>query len=234
MNLVHLRVAGISKYQHVASIQDCLVARLLAFKGHDNAQWVDPPEPTIVTAQFHPVYTCGRREVGSVSKEQQDLLRDGRRADFVEALRGGQTTFHGPGQLIAYPIIDLKRHGISPREYICLLERSIIATCARYGIKGMTTENPGVWTTPEKKIAAVGVHLRRNVTSHGIGLNVHTDLQWFDRIVACGLEGKKTTSFMAEDVRGKSVEEVGEVFVQEFTSRLRSDITILTNEVRQE
>lgn len=219
MRLTHLAIPGVSKYQHAASIQERLVSRLLAYKAHP-PHGLEPPRPAIITTQFDPVYTCGRREIGTVSVEQQEHLRDGGQADFVEALRGGQTTFHGPGQLVAYPIIDLKRHGISPRVYVCLLERSVIATCTSYGIKCRTTENPGVWTTPDKKIAALGVHLRRNVTSHGIGLNVNTDLWWFERIVACGLEGKKTTSLEAEGVKGARVEEVGKSFVNEMASRL--------------
>lgn len=84
----------------------------------------------------------------------------------------------------------------------------------------MTTENTGVWTSPDDKIAAIGVHMRRNVTSHGIGLNVNTDLWWFNRIVACGLEGKRTTSFEREGVSGKAVEEVGTSFVEEIMARL--------------
>ena len=78
-----------------------------------------------------------------------------------------------------------------------------------------------MWTSPDDKIAAIGVHMRRNVTSHGIGLNVGTDLWWFDRIVACGLEGKRTTSFEREGVTGKSVDEVAERYVSEIAGRLR-------------
>lgn len=77
-----------------------------------------------------------------------------------------------------------------------------------------------MWTSPDDKIAAVGVHMRRNVTSHGVGLNVSTDLWWFDRIVACGLEGKRTTSLEREGVEGLSVQSVGEVFVEEVAQRL--------------
>lgn len=185
------------------------------------------PDPTIITAQFNPVYTCGRREIGTVSAEQQEYLRANSTAEFVEAMRGGQTTFHGPGQLVAYPIIDLRRHKLTPRSYVCVLEKALIATCNRYGIKAMATEHTGVWTTPEDKIAAIGVHMRRNITSHGIGLNVNTDLWWFNRIVACGLEGKKATSFENEGVVGKSVEEVTDVFVKEFAKKLQiGDISI--------
>lgn len=84
----------------------------------------------------------------------------------------------------------------------------------------MTTEHTGVWTSPEDKIAAIGVHMRRNITSHGVGLNVNTDLWWFDRIVACGLEGKRTTSFERQGVEGQSVEGVGGSFVDEVGERL--------------
>lgn len=115
--------------------------------------------------------------------------------------RGGQTTFHGPGQLVFYPILDLKAHyplwpkGLSPRCYVNLLEQTTINTLARWGFTGIRTENPGVWEEEgERKIAALGVHLRRNITSYGVGLNVTTDLRYFDRIVACGLVGKKVTS----------------------------------------
>jgi lipoyl(octanoyl) transferase len=84
----------------------------------------------------------------------------------------------------------------------------------------MTTEHTGVWTSPEDKIAAIGVHMRRNVTSHGVGLNVNTDLWWFDRIVACGLEGKRTTSLAKEGAVGLKVEHVGQEFVRGVAERL--------------
>jgi lipoyl(octanoyl) transferase len=101
-----------------------------------------------------------------------------------------------------------------------MLEKSLIATCAHYGIRAMTTENTGVWTSEDDKIAAIGVHMRRNITSHGIGLNVNTDLWWFNRIVACGLEGKRATSFRKQGVDGESVEDVGTTFVEEVAKRL--------------
>ena len=268
MKLRHYHFPGLVRYQTAAELQDRIVTQFLASKAPgnvsrrtcnvsiaDDANSV--PEtlvtPSVITAQFHPVYTCGRREIGKVTPAQEQHLRANGRADFVEALRGGQTTFHGPGQLVAYPILDLrdgrmiqcqeesrrrggtgeeermgkhsKRQGsITAREYVSILEQSVIATCAAYGVRAFTTEHPGVWTTPEKKIAALGVHLRRHVTSHGIGLNVNTDLWWFDRIVACGLEGKKTTSLEAEGVvvRGNAdgMKEVATVFVDELAKAL--------------
>lgn len=218
MLIRHLRLKGVVPYAKAAHLQQDLVTKFLAHKASPTTTSV--PKPTIITAQFSPVYTCGRREVGTVSEEQQTFLKDNGNAEFYEALRGGQTTFHGPGQLVAYPIIDLKTHGLSPRNYVCLLEKTLIKTCARYGIKAMTTENPGVWTTPDDKISALGVHLRRNITSHGIGLNINTDLKWFSRIVACGLEGKRTTSFENEGVHGQSVDEVADAFVHQLAESL--------------
>ncbi|CAD0029558.1 unnamed protein product [Aureobasidium pullulans] len=218
MLIRHIKLPGIVPYIKAANLQQDLVTKFLAHKASPTT--TKAPIPTIITAEFSPVYTCGRREVGTVSEKQQAFLRDGGNADFYEALRGGQTTFHGPGQLVAYPIIDLKKHNLSPRNYVCLLEKTLIKTCSRYGIKAMTTEHPGVWTTPDDKISALGVHLRRNITSHGIGLNINTDLKWFSRIVACGLEGKRTTSFENEGVKDQSVPEVADAFVQQLADSL--------------
>jgi lipoyl(octanoyl) transferase 2 len=215
--LVHIHFPSVVPYATAARLQESLVSRFLASKPPSS---LPTPPPHIITAEFNPVYTCGRREVGNVSQDQQTYLRANGRAEFVEAMRGGQTTFHGPGQLVAYPIIDLRTHRLTPRDYVCMLEKSLIATCGQYGIKAMTTENTGVWTSEDDKIAAIGVHMRRNITSHGLGLNINTDLWWFDRIVACGLEGKRTTSFAKVGVSGESVEEVGIALVEEIARRL--------------
>lgn len=122
-----------------------------------------------------------------------------------ETLRGGQITFHGPGQLVIYPILDLKNvqsdkwpKGLSARCYVNVLEEATINTLKTFGIVGFRTDNPGVWVDEDRKIAALGLHLRRNITNYGVGLNIRTDLRYFDRIVACGLEGKKTTSIRKE------------------------------------
>ena len=97
-------------------------------------------------------------------------------------------------------------------------------TCARYGVDTRRTEHPGVWVDEDRKVCAVGVHLRRNVSSHGIGLNVSTDLGWLDRIVGCGLEDKRATSLEAvlgTEVKG-GVEEVARVFVEEIAKELKN------------
>jgi len=220
MRLAHIHLPGLTRYAHASTLQERLVRSFLNYKANPSSTFT--PNPTVITTEFHPVYTCGRREVGNVSHEQQAYLKADGRADFAEALRGGQTTFHGPGQLAAYPILDLKQHGLTPRRYVALLEKTLIETCADYGIKAMTTKNTGVWVDEEHKIAAIGVHLRRSVSSHGVGLNVGTDMWWFNRIVACGLEGKKTTSFEGQGVKGKSVAQVGDVFVRRLAEGLQN------------
>lgn len=147
-------------------------------------------------------------------------------AEYHPTLRGGQTTYHGPGQMVAYTVLDLRRLGLSPRCHIRLLENSVIDVLARFGVKGFVTEDPGVWVAgarpgAEKKITAVGVHLRRNISSYGVGFNVTEEPMWFFRqIVACGLEGKETTSLQRQGVNGVSLGEVAEQFVQAFTKRV--------------
>lgn len=185
---------------------DNLVRQFLDQKKHPETL---PPPPTLLTFQFKPVYTLGRREKGTLVNDSdfaRDLSKNGE-AEVHQTFRGGQTTFHGPGQLVAYPIIDLKafdsksetepttKNQLAVRCYVSLLEKTLISLLhEQYGIYAKTTENTGVWADDNHKIAALGIHVRRNITSHGIALNVSTDLAWFDRIVACGLPDKKTTT----------------------------------------
>lgn len=199
MRLRHLHLPGLTPYLRASAIQDHLVRAHLNHKATQSN--FSSPGPVLITFQTPPTYTCGRREVGSLSDSQVAHLRAGGRAEFYEALRGGQTTFHGPGQLTAYLIVSLQEHGLNPRNHVRLLEDSVIGTCKRYWLTTHTTENPGVWIgshPDDRKIASVGVHLRRHIASHGIGLNVHVDLSWFDRIVACGLPGKRATNIGKE------------------------------------
>ncbi|KAF8538434.1 hypothetical protein BDD12DRAFT_741297 [Trichophaea hybrida] len=202
-SLHHINLST-TPFSRASTLQSILVSKFLASK---SSPTLAPPPPIAITSIFPPTYTLGRRE-RSISVSQRDHLCANGRAGVVSTQRGGQTTFHGPGQMTGYLLLDLQRHRLTPRCYIRMLEDSVIACLSHYGIRGYTTEDPGVWTSDTRKICAVGVHMRRNVTSFGIGLNVDTDLWWFDRIVACGLEGKEATSFVKEGVKGVGVEEV--------------------------
>lgn len=199
MRLRHLYLPGLTPYLRVSAIQDHLVRLQLDHKA--SRLTVLAPGPVLLTFQTPPTYTCGRREIGTLSIEQKAHLRADGNAQFYEALRGGQTTFHGPGQVTAYLILSLQEHNLNTRTYVRLLEDSVIGTCAEYWLEAHTTENPGVWIgsrPDERKLASVGVHLRRHIASHGVGLNVTVKLWWFDRIVACGLPERKATSIMKE------------------------------------
>ncbi|KAJ2828368.1 hypothetical protein IWW50_001423, partial [Coemansia erecta] len=109
--------------------------------------------------------------------------------------RGGEITFHGPGQLVGYPNLYLKDHFLATKCYVEGLEHTIVETCARYGVEAKGVRGfPGVWTSPTQKVAALGTHVQRYVTSHGFALNCTTDMKWFREIIPCGLEGKTAIS----------------------------------------
>jgi len=238
MRLGHLQLRGLTSYHHAAQLQEALLQRhfgvknlqrAVKAKGASDSSAPNSPDPTVITAEFHPIYTFGRRQINTVSEEQRRFLQDSGKAMVVEAQRGGQVTYHGPGQLVAYPVIDLRQHKITPRRYIRLLEETVMEVCASFGVPAVeTTEDPGVWVKGgQRKICAVGVQIRMGITSHGIGLNV-TDrdnlLSWgFGRIVACGLEGKHVTCLGAEGARDAgrlNVDSVAPEFVKALAARL--------------
>lgn len=128
-------------------------------------------------------------------------------ATIVKAQRGGQTTFHGPGQLVGYPIIDLKRRKLGARAYIEHLEKAMGASLQEgWGLASSCQPHTGVWVG-DAKICAIGVQVSRGVTFHGFALNCHTSLEWFDRIVPCGIVDKSVTSLSAEVGRQVSLGE---------------------------
>ncbi|KAI9671598.1 MAG: hypothetical protein M1829_004603 [Trizodia sp. TS-e1964] len=218
MRLAHLHFPLPRAYLSATALQSRLVDHLLAWK---QTPQPPPPPPAILTfSHIHPAYTSGRRQQPALSAAEQSYLCARLPATYHPALRGGELTFHGPGQLLAYLVLDLRAHALTPRGYVGVLESALIATCGRYGIDAFSNEHPGVWTGVGK-IASVGVHLRRFVSGHGIALNVNTDLSWFERITACGLEGMETTSFEREGVQGVAVDAVAAVFVDEIAKRLQ-------------
>ncbi|EMR11082.1 lipoyl(octanoyl) transferase [Pneumocystis murina B123] len=199
--LLYLSLKSPCPYTTSSKIQESWVHRFLLNKQYPDT-YIKPPALLLV-AQFYPTYTCGRRENNSICPSDIKYLETNPTAIFIKTLRGGQITFHGPGQIVGYPILDLKDFKITPKEYVNRLESSIISTCKVFGIAAMRTEHTGftsVWTSPIRKIASIGIHLRRHITSHGIALNVSTDLSYFKKIIACGLKGKEMTSFEREGV----------------------------------
>jgi lipoyl(octanoyl) transferase len=161
---------------------------------------------TVVFLQHPPVVTLGRR-----TDEGELHVPDGAEVDIVETDRGGKSTFHGPGQLVCYPILDLHRHGKDVKKYVRDLEEALIRTVAPLGLEATRIEGlTGVWLQrPPRKIASIGVHISRWITTHGYALNVDLDPAPFTEwITACGLEDAAFTTIARELDRSVSIDDV--------------------------
>jgi lipoyl(octanoyl) transferase len=161
---------------------------------------------TVVFLEHPPVVTLGRR-----TDEGELHVPDGADVDVIETDRGGKSTFHGPGQLVCYPILDLHRHGKDVKKYVRDLEEALIRTVAPLGIGATRIEGlTGVWLErPPRKIASIGVHISRWITTHGYALNVDLDPAPFTEwITACGLEDAAFTTIARELQRSVSVDDV--------------------------
>ncbi len=174
---------GLIEYQKAWEMQRELVAARRDGRTSDKLLLLEHP----------PVYTVGRRgRLDNLLAPPEELERRGARLYFIE--RGGDVTFHGPGQLVGYPILDLKNLRCDVTLYLRRLEEVLIRTLDDFSIDaGRIPGRTGVWVEGEK-IASIGIALRRWVTMHGFALNVNTDLSYFDLIVPCGLSGVKMTS----------------------------------------
>jgi len=162
-------------------------------------QVIEGGQETILIVEHSPVITLGRREesIKNLISGPDELATRG--IDLVHSDRGGDITYHGPGQIVAYPIIRLADHGFSVSGYVHRLEAIVIATLAELGIEGRADPQAiGVWVSDDggnlAKICAIGVRIRRGLSLHGLALNVATDLSGFENIVPCGLAGKGVTS----------------------------------------
>lgn len=177
----------------------------------------------------HPaVYTLGKsghQENMLISESYLKQLG----AEFFHIDRGGDITFHGEGQIVGYPILDLEQVGIGLREYIEAIEEAVIETVAHYGIKGGRIAGAsGVWlmeeNRPPRKICAIGVRSSRYVTMHGFALNVNTDLRWFQYINPCGFADRGVTSIEKEVGHAVPLDEVKELLLQKFEKILKIEI----------
>jgi lipoyl(octanoyl) transferase len=160
----------------------------------------------VVFLEHPPVVTLGRR-----SETEELHVPEGTEVEIVETNRGGKSTFHGPGQLVCYPILDLRRHGKDVKKYVRDLEEALIRTVAPLGLEATRIDGlTGVWLErPPRKIASIGVHISRWVTTHGYALNVDLDPAPFtDWITACGLEDAAFTTIARELDRAVTVDAV--------------------------
>ncbi|AQS94893.1 lipoyl(octanoyl) transferase [Polaribacter sp. BM10] len=169
----------------------------------------------------HPhVYTLGKSgDLSNLLLNEKQLEEKG--ATFYKINRGGDITYHGPGQIVGYPILDLENFFTDIHKYLRLLEESIILTIAEYGLKGERSDGEtGVWLdvgTPfARKICAMGIRSSRWVTMHGFALNVNTNLGYFDNIIPCGIRGKAVASMEAELGKKLDLEEVKSKILKHF------------------
>jgi lipoyl(octanoyl) transferase len=173
----------------------------------------------LLLLEHSPVYTRGRRsEPGELPMGESWYRSQG--IDVVDTDRGGKVTYHGPGQLVGYPVVRID----DLVGYIGAMERAIVAALADEGIEAVTREGrdyTGVWVG-ERKIASIGVHVQRGVTTHGFAVNVDNDLQPFEWIVPCGLGGVRMTSICAETGRGGNLARFRDVMAIRFLEQLET------------
>lgn len=210
-NLIPYREA----WSRQTALFDEIIAARAAGKPHVNR---------LVFCEHPHVYTLGRH-----GKEENMLLGEARLraigAELVHIDRGGDITYHGPGQLVCYPILCLEDFGIGLKEYIHRLEEAVIRVCARYGILAGRVEGAtGVWLdcgkASERKLCAIGVRSSHFVTMHGLALNVNTDLRYFGYIHPCGFIDKGVTSLSRETGRELPMEEIASALEEELRSLL--------------
>ncbi len=162
---------------------------------------------TLLLLEHDPVITVGRN-AGTASLLLDEAGYAARGVELVISDRGGDATYHGPGQIVAYPIFDLRPDWMDIKRFVRMLEQAMIDTCADHGVAaGRLPGEPGTWLdgpdgVPDRKIGAVGLRFSRWVTQHGLALNVNTDLAAFDLIVPCGIQGKGVTSLQRERGQG--------------------------------
>ncbi|WP_341226390.1 lipoyl(octanoyl) transferase LipB [uncultured Arcticibacterium sp.] len=212
---------GLIDYQEAWDYQEKVFAETVAVKLSNRKNGEEKPTPNHVLICQHPhVYTLGKS-----GKEENLLLGEKELAEknvsFYKINRGGDITYHGPGQLVIYPILDLENFFTDIHKFLRLLEEAVILTLADYGIKaGRVDGYTGVWLElnkerllGERKVCAMGVKASRWVTMHGLALNVNTDLAYFGNIVACGIQDKAVTSMQMELGKELDLNEVAVVLV---------------------
>lgn len=220
---VEYRDLGRMPYEACWDLQRSLFERLLERKGSD-----DEAAGYLLFVEHPAVYTLGKSGHPENLLVSSEFLKS-KGAEFHRIDRGGDITFHGEGQIVGYPILDLEKIGIGLRRYIECLEEVVIRSVADYGIgAGRIAGASGVWIcekgVPPRKICAIGVRSSRYVTMHGFALNVSTDLRWFSYIHPCGFADRGVTSIERETGRKVSPDEVKKTLAKHFSEILNVKI----------
>lgn len=227
--MVQILELGHKNYQETWNYQEELFQKILDLKIKNRRENTELETPNYFLFVEHPhVYTLGKSGNVAHLLLSEEQLKE-KEATFYKINRGGDITYHGPGQVVGYPILDLDNFFTDIHKYLRLLEEMVILTLAEYGLKAERSKGEtGVWLdvgTPfARKICAMGVRASRWVTMHGFALNVNTDLGYFDHIVPCGIQGKAVTSLNVE--LGKTtvpVSEVKEKLLKHFTKLFEAE-----------
>ncbi len=227
---IQLQDLGKKDYKSTWEYQEEIFKDIVDLKIKNRREELDLPTPNYLLFVEHPhVYTLGKSgDLENLLLNEKQLEAKG--ATFYKINRGGDITYHGPGQIVGYPILDLENFFTDIHKYLRFLEESIILTLAEYGLEsGRSDGETGVWLgvgTPfARKICAMGVRASRWVTMHGFALNVNVDLGYFDNIIPCGIRGKGVTSLNVElgvekvdeeEVKSKIIKHLKDLFEAEF------------------
>ena len=221
--LVHVQDIGLIDYKEAWDLQESLLKESVDLKVSNRINNSDVlPLNHLLFCEHPHVYTLGK------SGKQEHLLLDDEQlsdvsASYYKINRGGDITYHGPGQLVMYPIIDLEQFFTDIHKYLRFLEEAVIVTLKEYGLQADRYEGlTGVWMEPNtpnaRKICAMGVKCSRWITMHGIGFNINADLSYFQHIVPCGIDDKAVTSLEKELGRKISMMEVKEKLTNHMAS----------------
>lgn len=223
MQKVKLIDLGLKDYKETWEYQEELFQRTINIKIDNRRNNLTAETPNYFVFVEHPhVYTLGKSgDISNLLLNEEQLTQKG--ATFYKINRGGDITYHGPGQIVGYPILDLDNFFTDIHKYLRFLEEVVIKTLAEYGIKSERSEGEtGVWLdvgTPfARKICALGVRTSRWVTMHGFALNTNTNLGYFDNIIPCGIKGKAVTSMEAELGKKLDLEEVKTKILKHFSN----------------
>lgn len=229
---VDVQDLGYKDYKQTWDYQETLFKGILDIKIKNRKENTKTETPNYFLFVEHPhVYTLGKSgDMSNLLLNEVQLTQKG--ATFYKINRGGDITYHGPGQIVGYPILDLDNFFTDIHKYLRLLEETIILTLAEYGLKAERSQGEtGVWLdvgTPfARKICAMGVRASRWVTMHGFALNVNANLGYFDNIIPCGIRGKSVTSLNVELGKDKVDEvEVKEKLLKHFSTLFEAKILI--------
>lgn len=179
----------------------------------------DPDKGFVFFLEHDPVVTFGKNaDFSHLTVSRDSLEQQG--VDVIESDRGGQVTAHMPGQLVVYPILNLGKKGLGPKDYVCKLEQAVIDTLDVYGIKATRDPvNPGVWVGV-KKICAIGIRISRRVSLHGIALNVNNSFDLFQKMTPCGIVGRGVCSLATELESPPELGEVKKIFAEKLAAVL--------------